>query len=451
MATKLYLRDLAWTGANNPPKFVKSLSSAGASFDQDAPGALTPRQLSLTKGTAHVGITQNTLATTSQQTIFFGTFVSPPLAASVLFDYDIFNIAQFSVGNAESSTNANFSVAWLDVICFRPSTGAIVGVLGPASAYNSVPQEPTATDTVQSVYITGQDKGPPTADFTGEPGDVIVVQVSARFTQSMGSAYTGSFYFDGSTEATGGNQANSNIAAWINLPWNFTFAGPSAPIGTASGVAVSSIPSAILGSLSSAEFAPSVAQAASSIVSAALTVLPLPFAAAAKATAGVFGNAVYAELVQDASWFDNSTILPSGRRLRQFAGDTGPNYSDDGGATWKQAATHASANVFVSDSAGVNVVQSSAAYRSANGGLTWSATSGVNGYAETGLVFGASKFVHLRSLQIPSTLSSGYAPRFCSSADGAAWVEGSVLSDSVVPSTYDAFVVKGNAGSWFEL
>jgi hypothetical protein len=222
MATRLYFRDLAWTGANNPPKTL-SIGPALA----EAPGSLTPRQMLGTAGSAQKQVTLGTSPTTAQQGCVWATFVSEPLSYAEQFTYSNTGTMSLSVADSETNLNVNHCVNGAAVFVFRPSTGAIIGRLHFNDALTSV-LEPTSASSEQVSYVSRTMRpvdGADTDVVDAQAGDVLVVQIGAQFTQGMGTAYSVSFYFDGTTVNTTENAVVSDHASYIEFSRNIAFGG----------------------------------------------------------------------------------------------------------------------------------------------------------------------------------------------------------------------------------
>lgn len=211
MATisKFYLLDATSpnTGtmpSNSPTTIVGGVIGAGT----EATGASTARDATDTIGTANPD-TESSItaaASTSAQRLGHRRFVSRPLAAQTFANAD--GAWTFSYARSESNTNHNAtSGAPIDAVVYlwRPTTGLRVGTqiitlignfLGVASA-----------ETADSV----------TANWNGttaiSDGDILVFDVYSLFQQSMATAYTDQFAYNGTTEGS-----TTTCASFITPP-----------------------------------------------------------------------------------------------------------------------------------------------------------------------------------------------------------------------------------------
>jgi hypothetical protein len=139
-------------------------------------------------------------------------FVSPPLAAQTIAAQNL----TFSIGVSQSNTISTFRVtAALSV--WRPSTGALVGRIfdGPTAALSSGFAPGTTqlnlSYSISSSFVTA---------VTVQVGDVLVLEVWRDNTvQTMGTSYTNTLFYDGTTEAS-----TTNNAAFFSFTNNVTLA-----------------------------------------------------------------------------------------------------------------------------------------------------------------------------------------------------------------------------------
>lgn len=237
MATRLYLRDLPWAGANNPPRLVET-----AANDAVAVGALTPRALLFEPGASQKAIAIATKATTARQTRIYATFVSEPLANAETFTYSNSGTFAISVADSETNLNVNHCVSLVAVFVFRPSTNEVVGRLHFSDSLSNV-SEPSKASSVQVSYMSRTLRpinGGNNDVLSALPGDVIVCQIGSAFTQGMGTAYSASFYYDGAVENISENAEVSNHASFIEFSRNFAFLYLGAVDGSASGASSAS-------------------------------------------------------------------------------------------------------------------------------------------------------------------------------------------------------------------
>lgn len=220
MATiaKFYLHDAA-----SPNTGIMPSNSPIAWFQTatgDATGATTARDATDVIGTANPDIesTITSNADTNTQNWGHRRFVSRPLAAqSIPFNTPI--SWHFSYARTESNLNHNQSIR-CQVYAWRPSTGARVG-----SASTNIVEfdgaEPTVAAAEQVENITGLIGS---VSLSIQNGDILVFDVGTVFTQGMATAYTESFAYDGTTEAS-----TTTCASFVTPPSALTLAAATTP------------------------------------------------------------------------------------------------------------------------------------------------------------------------------------------------------------------------------
>lgn len=217
MATisKFYLLDAASpnTGtlpSNSPTTLAGGVLGAGT----EATGNTTARDATDVAGTSNPDIESSitAAATTSLQRLGHRRYVSRPLAAQV---FPITGNWTFSYARSESNTNHNGQIR-CQLYCWRPSTGAQVL---PGTTIQIIGFAMTATaETADSV--TGSASN---FQITTQDGDVIVFDVFTQFTQSMTTAYTDQFAYNGTTEAS-----TTTCASFVTPPATLTLAPTAA-------------------------------------------------------------------------------------------------------------------------------------------------------------------------------------------------------------------------------
>lgn len=224
MPTRLYFRDDAHSLTGTFP--VTEQSTAVANWTANN----TLKTLELTTGTAMVSHTGTSAATTAAQSGMMGRFVTMPLsgAQTVGGSPMVMNVAE-SEGNLAS----NFWVNAIHVFVWRPSTGALVGTVVDSGGTSLGGLEPTAAASTQVSHITGI----ATSAVSAETGDVVIIEVWSRFTQSMGTAYSSSFFFGGSVENTTENAVVSNHASYVEFAENLVLTKTVSLSGSVTGTA----------------------------------------------------------------------------------------------------------------------------------------------------------------------------------------------------------------------
>lgn len=211
MATRMYLHDAAYdTSGGTYPAGEQSSGTA----TQTAAGANTLRQMNTTIGTAQTSVGLASTAQTAAQRSFYRMFASPKLSGAQTVGGG--GNSLLNTADAESNVAMNH---WIDsavAYVWRPSTGAVVGFL--IDTVSAAGTEPTAANNEQVSHIAGATTGVSAAD-----GDVVIVEIWAEFAQGMATSYTGTVYYDGTTENVTENAAVSNHASFFEVPQNLVF------------------------------------------------------------------------------------------------------------------------------------------------------------------------------------------------------------------------------------
>ena len=211
MATvaKFYLLDAATPNTGTMPTgvFIASSDSTG-----DATGARTARDATDVAGSSSPDLksTITAVANTTLQNWGHRRFVSRPLAAQTFASTD--GNWTFSYARSESNTNHNQQIV-LHAYPWRPSTGLRVST----GLVNVTGTEPTAASTEQTESLTAAWSA---TSVTILDGDILVFEVSTSFTQGMSTAYTDTFNYDGTTEAS-----TTTCASFVTPPAALTLFG----------------------------------------------------------------------------------------------------------------------------------------------------------------------------------------------------------------------------------
>lgn len=198
MATisKFYLLDATSPNTGTMPSGVLLISPTGTTATTgDAAGSTTARDATDVAGTSNPDIetTITSNADTLVQNWGLRRFVSRPLAAQTLTAGDTWT---FSYARQESNLNHNQSTT-VTVYVWRPSSGLRIGG-GSNTGVSVSGGEPTVAATVQAQSTTQVWN----SSITLVDGDILVFDVTATFQQSMATAYTDSFEYNGTTEAS---------------------------------------------------------------------------------------------------------------------------------------------------------------------------------------------------------------------------------------------------------
>ena len=216
MATisKFYLLDAATPNTGTMPTSSPSSHTSGPlGGGTEAAGAATARDATAVAGSAQQTATITDAAAATHQILGFRRFVSRPLAAHTFAAAD--GNWTFSCAVLESNTN-HAGFAAVDIYPWRPSTGLQVGA---AILLTLSVSETGTTQTAQSVTGTS------TANSIVD-GDILVFDVYDNANQTMATAYTASFFYNGTTEAS-----TTTCASFVTPPSALTlFTGAAAVI-----------------------------------------------------------------------------------------------------------------------------------------------------------------------------------------------------------------------------
>lgn len=215
--SKWYLHNAASSVSGTLPGTGSSQSSTTPS--QIATGAGTNRLMDGTIGTSQVSIAQASLGQTAAQTVFFRRFVSPLLAAQTI-PASASTLAARVGDQTSNSTNSSFFIPYPVVYVWRPSTGALVGMLRDTPTSGGSLGAGTSEAWVSTGFVT------PTS-VVCQDGDVLICEIWGRCTQGMSQSYTWTFYYDGTSEWTSDGSAVSSAAAILLTPAITLFTGTS--------------------------------------------------------------------------------------------------------------------------------------------------------------------------------------------------------------------------------
>ena len=210
MTLKFYLH-AATSGDTGTLPGSSPISTPSAFLVQSA-SATTLRSMDGTIGSSQTSIALTTSATTGSQRNWFARFLSDPIAAQTISAQTV----AIHMGASESNANSNMAIAAFYVTVWRPSTGAEVGSL--LNSITTVSAEPGTSETAINVSLTS-------ASRTVQDGDIIVFEVWSNQQQSMGTAYTNTIFFDGTTE-----DSTTSNAAYVGFTNDVAmYVAPSTP------------------------------------------------------------------------------------------------------------------------------------------------------------------------------------------------------------------------------
>jgi hypothetical protein len=184
----------------------------------------TNRRMTRFRGTSstHASLPNTSIASVAEKIYYIARFVSDPISQSGIaantwtfnFAYNGVSGAAFPVGAATDQD------IWFNIYVWRPSNGTKVGTICD-SLINSTAFGGTTSGTSPDNWkgtITGS------AVAGAAVGDVIIIEVWDKVTQTVASALGQGFYFDGvvNTSVQLGGPWTS-FASWLETPENITF------------------------------------------------------------------------------------------------------------------------------------------------------------------------------------------------------------------------------------
>lgn len=168
-----------------------------------------------------VNLTQSSSNVTSAQTAKFGRFYSPPFATDYVYSHptNSTDAIKFYMADYESNLSANHCIQQCFIFVWRPSTGAVVGVIKPVATLAIGSKEPSAINSIQST-LGEYFQAAGTINILA--GDILVFEPWSTFTQGAATAYTIRFYYGGTTEITAENTViaapASKVVFSVDLP-----------------------------------------------------------------------------------------------------------------------------------------------------------------------------------------------------------------------------------------
>lgn len=217
MATRLFFHDAANALSGTFPTTEQSTVGTPT---KTVVGANTLRTMGSLTGTAMVTRSLSGSVTVAQQILMCGFFASMPLDVDQQIPPQPTTL---NIANRESSTNMNLG-ADLRAVAYvwRPSAGTMVGYItdGLVGAGDAEPST-SLSIRVNNCSVTS------TVTVSAAAGDVIICEVWQVFTQATANAFTGAFYYDGTTVNVTTNSTVTNHASFYELSTStLTFAQP---------------------------------------------------------------------------------------------------------------------------------------------------------------------------------------------------------------------------------
>lgn len=189
--SKFYLHDAATPNTGTMP--TGAYTSSG-DVTGDATNARTARDATDVVGPGQTTILFTATANQLNQNWGWRRFVSRPLAAHTFATAD--GNWSFSYAALQSNTNHNQQI-FTNVYAWRPSTGAQIGtnaIRATCPINSSTTAQTAVTATGGLTWGAGS--------TTIVDGDILVFEVYDNFSQGMSVAYTSTFVYDGTTEAS---------------------------------------------------------------------------------------------------------------------------------------------------------------------------------------------------------------------------------------------------------
>ncbi|MDN5845393.1 MAG: hypothetical protein L0H53_03870 [Candidatus Nitrosocosmicus sp.] len=225
MVTKLFFHAAAYSGGGTVP--INQTGGAAPALQgglslqtYGQPGAdatSVSRSMNKTIGTNWTNFAITTIANTATHSYYITKFISDPLTAQTINA----NTWTFMTGIAETSFNVNL-IGYVPVMLYvwRPSTGVLVGQLAnnPTITGYAEPDEQGPANINKITF-------PQASNLAVQQGDVLILEIWNRFTQSSATAYQIGFYYDGPTDlsTSSTNDDATNIASFIETPQDLTF------------------------------------------------------------------------------------------------------------------------------------------------------------------------------------------------------------------------------------
>ena len=219
MATRLYFHDAANTQPGTYPSGRQG-STGFAAGVTNISGSGTLKKMNTTIGGGQVSQGFNSVANQNIQRFFMRFWVSPPLNGNQTVGGGNYIL---NYAHAESNTNMNIFSAGTYIYVWRPSTGSIVGEVKSTLVANTIAgTEPGAASSERVWHQSGISS----SAVSAQDGDVIIVELYWSFAQGMSTSYTGTIYYDGTTQNTTADAVVSNHASFIEFAENLLFQSP---------------------------------------------------------------------------------------------------------------------------------------------------------------------------------------------------------------------------------
>lgn len=172
-----------------------------------------------------IGTSQQTLvltstADTNAHNYYFSRFVSPPLKGITSITAQTWT---YKFAAKESSTSANFPVTGtnksvnMTLYVWRPGTGKLGNIFDGATTGATLDEGSANQQAAHVITFSGAQV------LSVQDGDVICCEIWFVVTQGASTAFTDTFYYDGTTEDIE-NATATNSASLVSTPQDLTFA-----------------------------------------------------------------------------------------------------------------------------------------------------------------------------------------------------------------------------------
>lgn len=167
------------------------------------------------KWRAVANLTMSTGTGTTPKISRFGRFFSAPFAEDYTYNHPLnsADAIQYFLADYESNLSANHCVQQCHIFVWRPSTGAVVGIVQPVQTLAPGTKEPTSASKVMSTL--GSYFSPTAGSINILKGDILVFEPFSTYTKSSSTSYTVRFYYGGSTDITAENTTISSPASKV--------------------------------------------------------------------------------------------------------------------------------------------------------------------------------------------------------------------------------------------
>jgi hypothetical protein len=216
MATKLYFRNIAVDYSGNFP--APSVLMYNPGIIQQGASDIGNWKMLTNIGSSQASKAWPSTATTSQQYMHIRRFISPPLNGAQTVGGGTLT---FNCAGEESNTNMNHWWNNIHIVVWDPISGTVRGTVKNGSTSSMGGSEPTSQSSEQVDHWTTS-----TSAVSAKDGDHIIIEIGSVYTQGMATSYTGTFYFDGTTENTTENASVSNHASFVSFFETLTFKQP---------------------------------------------------------------------------------------------------------------------------------------------------------------------------------------------------------------------------------